>query len=44
MTGQQRYTDDVLAPGWQRAGRPTSVELVLQRGQVLEDAASAADD
>ena len=40
MTGQKRYTDDVLAPGWQRAGRPTRVELVLQRGQVLEDAAS----
>jgi hypothetical protein len=33
-----RYTTDVLAPGWQRAGRPTSTDLVLATGQVLEDA------
>ncbi len=40
MSGQRRYADDVLAAGWQRAGRPASVELTLERGQVLEDAAS----
>ena len=33
-----RYATDVLAPGWQRAGRPTSTDLVLAPGQVLEDA------
>jgi hypothetical protein len=33
-----RYPTDVLASGWQRAGRPTSTDLVLETGQVLEDA------
>jgi hypothetical protein len=40
MTVQRRYSDDVLTPGWQRAGRPVSAELVLERGQVLEDPTS----
>jgi hypothetical protein len=33
-----RYPTDVLAPGWQRPGRPASTDLVLTTGQVLEDA------
>ena len=40
MTGPRRYADDVLAPGWQRVARAVSTELVLERGQVLEDPAS----
>jgi hypothetical protein len=35
-----RYASDVLASGWQRAGRPVSVDLVVEPGQVVEDATS----
>jgi len=30
----------VLASGWQRAGRPVTTDLVIERGQVVEDATS----
>ena len=40
MTAPSRYTGDVLAAGWQRAARPVSTELALERGQVLEDLTS----
>ena len=40
MTSTGRYPHDVLASGWQRAGRPTSTDLLLAVGLVLEDAAS----
>lgn len=33
-----RYTQDVLSAGWQRAGRPKSVEHELTAGLVVEDA------
>jgi len=33
-----RYATDVLATGWQRAGKPVSTELTVAGGQVLEDA------
>ncbi len=33
-----RYANDVLSPGWQRAQKPVSVELTAARGQVVEDA------
>jgi hypothetical protein len=33
-----RYTTDVLAKGWQKAGKPVSTELPVAGGQVLEDA------
>jgi Protein of unknown function (DUF3097) len=35
-----RYPSDVLASGWQRAGRVESSELVVEVGQVLEDPTS----
>ena len=35
-----RYADDVLAPGWQRAGRPTTTEVPAELGMVLEDPTS----
>ncbi len=35
-----RYTSDVLAPGWQRTGRPVSVEAVVAVGLVVEDPTS----
>ena len=40
MTAPSRYTGDVLAAGWQRAARPVSTELALERGLVLEDLTS----
>jgi hypothetical protein len=40
MTSTGRYPHDVLASGWQRAHRPTSTDLVLEVGLVLEDATS----
>ena len=30
----------MLASGWQRAGRPVTTDLVIERGQVVEDATS----
>jgi hypothetical protein len=33
-----RYATDVLAKGWQNAGKPVSTELPVAGGQVLEDA------
>ena len=33
-----RYATDVLASGWQKAGKPVSTELAVTAGQVLEDA------
>ena len=35
-----RYPRDVLAPGWQRAGKPTTTEIPAQYGMVLEDPTS----
>ncbi|GAA3615453.1 DUF3097 domain-containing protein [Microlunatus ginsengisoli] len=35
-----RYGSDVLSPGWQKAGKPVSVDLPLRRGLVLEDPSS----
>jgi hypothetical protein len=35
---RDRYGQDVLTPGWQRANKVTSAELVLAPGMVLEDA------
>ena len=35
-----RYSDDVLAPGWQRAGKPVTVEAEVRVGLVVEDPAS----
>ncbi|MFW6599245.1 DUF3097 domain-containing protein [Propionibacteriaceae bacterium Y2011] len=32
-----RYGGDVLARGWQRAGKPTSVKTVVEVGMVVED-------
>jgi len=40
VTSTSRYSSDVLASGWQRAGRPASTDLVVQVGQVLEDVTS----
>ena len=40
MTSTGRYARDVLAPGWQRAGRPAATDLVLEAGLVLEDPTS----
>ena len=40
VTSTGRYPHDVLASGWQRAGRPTSTDLALEVGLVLEDATS----
>jgi hypothetical protein len=37
MTSTGRYPNDVLRPGWQRAGRPTTADLELAAGLVLED-------
>ena len=35
-----RYPRDVLAPGWQQAGKPVSKEIAAQPGMVLEDPTS----
>ena len=35
-----RYSRDVLAPGWQRAGRPVTVETPVSVGLVVEDPTS----
>lgn len=35
-----RYSDDVLAAGWQRAGKPTTVEVQAQVGLVVEEPTS----
>jgi Protein of unknown function (DUF3097) len=40
VTSTGRYPHDVLASGWQRAGRPTSTDLALEVGLVVEDATS----
>jgi DUF3097 family protein len=40
VTSTSRYSHDVLASGWQSAGRPTSTDLVVEVGLVLEDATS----
>jgi hypothetical protein len=40
VTSTGRYPRDVLASGWQREGRPTSADLVLEVGLVVEDATS----
>lgn len=34
------YSDDVLAPGWRTAGKPTSAPVEVARGMVLEDPTS----
>jgi Protein of unknown function (DUF3097) len=38
VTSTGRYPHDVLASGWQHAGRPTSTDLVVEVGLVLKDA------
>ncbi|GAB3623896.1 DUF3097 domain-containing protein [Mariniluteicoccus endophyticus] len=35
-----RYSRDVLRPGWQKAGKPQTTELVVEPDMVLEDPAS----
>lgn len=35
-----RYPRDVLAPGWQQAGKPTTTEVPAETGMVLEDPSS----
>lgn len=35
-----RYADDVLRPGWQRAGKPVTVEKTVTLGLVVEDPTS----
>ena len=35
-----RYPRDVLAPGWQQAGKPTTREIAAEFGMVLEDPSS----
>lgn len=35
-----RYSGDVLAPGWQRANRPRSTDVPLEVGLVVEDPSS----
>ena len=35
-----RYPRDVLAPGWQKAGKPVTTEVAAQIGMVLEDPSS----
>ena len=35
-----RYSEDVLSPGWQRAGKPVSVETPVSVGLVVEDPTS----
>ncbi|HEX3246444.1 MAG TPA: DUF3097 family protein, partial [Chloroflexota bacterium] len=40
VTSTGRYPHDVLASGWQRTGRPTSTDLALEVGLVLEDVTS----
>ena len=35
-----RYSDDVLKPGWQRAGKPVTVETPVSVGMVVEDPTS----
>jgi hypothetical protein len=35
-----RYGSDVLSSGWQKKGKPVTVELPLERGLVLEDPSS----
>ncbi len=37
MSPTSRYGNDVLTPGWQRAGRPVSVDLNVAVGMVIED-------
>ena len=37
---QDRYGNDVLSPGWQKAGKPVSLDVPLRRGLVLEDPTS----
>jgi len=32
-----RYRGDVLTPGWQKAGKPVSIDLLVSRGMVVED-------
>ena len=40
LVSRDRYGSDVLSPGWQKAGKPVSVDLPLRRGLVLEDPSS----
>ncbi len=35
-----RYSDDVLAKGWQSAGKPTTVPVEVAKGMVVEDPSS----
>ena len=35
-----RYSEDVLQPGWQRAGKPVSAETPVAVGLVVEDPTS----
>lgn len=35
-----RYADDVLAAGWQRAGKPTTTDVPAEVGMVVEDPTS----
>ncbi|MCL2736187.1 MAG: DUF3097 domain-containing protein [Propionibacteriaceae bacterium] len=35
-----RYSTDVLAPGWRKAGKPVTTEIRIEVGMVLEDPAS----
>ena len=35
-----RYGKDVLAPGWQKAGGPTSIDVPMELGMVVEDPSS----
>ena len=37
MSPKDRYARDVLTPGWQRSGKVTSTELVIEPEMVLED-------
>ena len=40
MPSQNRYASDVLAAGWQQKAKKVIPEVVLERGLVLEDAAT----
>ena len=35
-----RYSDDVLAPGWQHADKPKTVDVTVSVGMVVEEPAS----
>ena len=35
-----RYSDDVLAPGWQHADKPKTVDVTVSVGMVVEEPTS----